>query len=235
VILTIRLRKGDIMTNVKQFVMVLVLVGLAGGVMAAKEKRRRRGPVKENFLEALTRECKLTAKQQTTIKAKITARDEVLAKWDKANAEKVAAAAAAAKEARSGGDADKKKQTGAATRELRNARTEAGAETTAAVLKDLTPEQKTAWGGYQLFKSISGRYRRAELNEEQLAKVKAACAFAAKDIAAIDPDDNKAKKIKGEVGKKLQWAINALVLTEEQRKILASSAPKRGGKKKDQQ
>jgi hypothetical protein len=223
------------MTNLKRFVMVLVLVGLAGGVMAAKEKRRRRGPVKENFLEALTRECKLTDKQHAAIKAKITARDEAMAKWDKANAKKIEASAAASKEARTSGDADKKKQAGAAARELRNARTEAGAETTAAVLKELTPAQKTAWGGYQLFKSLSGRYRRAELNEAQLAKVKAACAFAAKDIAAIDPDDNKAKKIKGEVTKKLQWAINVLVLTEDQRKILASSAPKRGGKKKDQQ
>ncbi|MDP6046430.1 MAG: hypothetical protein QGH94_16500 [Phycisphaerae bacterium] len=222
------------MTNVKRILMVLVLVGLAGGVMAAKEKRRRRGPVKEDLLEALVRECKLTDKQQTAIKARITARDEALAKWDKANAEKVIAAAAAAKEARSGGDADKKKQASVAVRELKTARTEAGAESTAAVLKELTPAQKIAWGGYQLFKSISGRYRRVELNEEQLAKVKSACAFAAKDIAAIDPDDNKARKMKGEVTKKLQWAIGAFVLTEEQRKIMASG-PKRGGKKKDQQ
>jgi len=218
----------------KRFVMVLVLVGLAGGVMAAKEKRRRRGPVQEDLLEALTRECKLTDKQHAAIKAKITARDEVLAKWDKANAKKIEAAAAASKEARTSGDADKKKQAGAAARELKNARTEAGAEATAAILKELTPAQKSAWDGYQLFKSTSGRYRRAELNEEQLAKVKSACAIAAKDISEIDPDDNKAKKMKGEVTKKLQWAINALVLTEEQRKIMASG-PKRGGKKKDQQ
>ncbi len=222
------------MTNMKRFVMVLVLVGLAGGVMAAKEKRRRRGPVQENLLEALVRECKLSDKQQTTIKAKIKARDEALAAWDKTNAKKIEASAAASKEARTSGDADKRKQAGAAARELKNARTEAGAEATAAVLKELTPEQKIAWGGYQLFKSISGRYRRVELNEEQLAKVKSACAIAAKDIAAIDPDDNKARKMKGEVTKKLQWAIGALVLTEEQRKILASGH-KRGGKKKDQQ
>jgi len=168
----------------------------------------------------------------TAVKAKIKARDEVLAKWDKTNAEKVEAAAAASKEARTSGDDAKKKQASATSRELRTARKEAGVEATEAVLKELTKEQQAAWAGYQLFKTTSGRFRRLELTPEQLAKVKIACGFAAKDIAAIDPNENKAKKVKGEITKKLQWAINALVLTDEQRKTLAD-APKRGGKKDD--
>ncbi|MBT3201223.1 MAG: hypothetical protein HN350_15085 [Phycisphaerales bacterium] len=220
------------MANLKAIVISLVIVGLAGGALAAKEGRKRqRRPAEESLLEALVRECKLTDAQQAKIKEKIKARDAALAAWDKANSEKVAAAAAASKEARSGGDADKKKQAGAAVRELKTARQEAGAETTAAALKTLTKEQQTAWDGYQLFKSLAGRYRRLELTEEQKAKVKIACGFAARDIAKIDPDDNKAKKAKGEITKHLQWAINALILTPEQRKTLATPAQR--GKKKD--
>ena len=233
-ILTSRPRKGGVMTNVKQIVMVMIIAALTCGAIAARDGQRRRGKQpQESLQDALIRECKLTDKQFTAVKAKIKALDAALAAWDKANAEKVQAAAAASKEARSGADADKKKQAMGATRALKTARQEAGAEATAAVLDALTPDQKTAWGGYQLYKSLAGRYRRAELTEDQQAKVKIACRFAAKDIAAIDPDDSKAKKAKGEVTKKLQWAINALVLTPEQRKTLASQ-PQRGGKKKDQ-
>lgn len=228
------------MTSMKRIVMVMVVAALAGGAIAAREGRRRgrgRQP-EENLLEALTRECKLTDKQEAGIKAKIKARDDALAAWDKANGDKVEAASAAAKEARSGGDADKRKQTSAAVRALKTAREESAAEATAAVLTVLTDEQKLAWSGYQIYKSLAGRYRRAELTEQQQAKVKIACAFAARDIAAIDPNESKAKRMKTEVTKKLQWAINVLVLTAEQRKTLASQ-PRRGGrggrKSKDQQ
>ena len=225
------------MTSMKRIAVVMVVAALAGGTIAAREGRRRgrgRQP-EENLLDALVRECKLTDSQHAAVKGEIEACDAALAAWDKANADKVEAAAAAAREARSGGDADKRKQTSAAVRALKTAREEAGAETTAAVLAALTDEQKIAWGGYQLFKSLAGRYRRAELTEDQQAKVKIACAFAAKDIAAIDPNESKAQKIKGEVTKKLQWAINALVLTPEQRKTLASQPQRGGRKKKDQQ
>ena len=213
----------------------MVAGALASGAIAAREGRQRGKQPEENLLDALVRECKLTDQQQGPVKAKIAARDAALAAWDKANAEKVTAAAAAAKEARSGGDADKKKQASAAVRALKTAREEAGAETTAAVLAVLTDEQKTAWGGYQLYKSLAGRYRRAELTEAQQAQVKTACALAAQDLAAIDPNDSKARKAKGEITKKLQWAINALVLTPEQRKTLASQPQRGGGKKKKDQ
>ena len=224
------------MRSVRWLVVAGVVAGLADGAMAQREGRGRRGgPPQEDLLEVLVRECKLPAQQQEAVKAKIKARDEALAKWDAANGEKVAAAEAAAKEARSGGDADKKKQTSAALRELRTAREQSAAEASAAVLATLTDDQKAAWGAYELYKSLAGRYRRVELSEEQIAKVKLACRFAAKDIAGIDPDDSKAKRVKGEVNKKLQWAINALVLNDEQRTMMAA-APKRGGaKKKNQQ
>jgi len=210
---------------------VMTVTVLAGAAVEARERgRRRTREPEESLYDQLVRECKLTAEQQAKAKAKIKAHDDALAAWDKANAEKMTAAEAAGKEARSGQDADAKKKATTELRTLRKAREEAGAEAAAAVLTVLTPEQKTAWGAYQLYRSIAGRYRRAELTEEQLAKVKAACAFAAKDLAEIDDSDSKAKKARGAVSQKLQWAINALVLTPEQRKTLAAG---RGGRGKN--
>ncbi|MBC8374253.1 MAG: hypothetical protein ISS69_00990 [Phycisphaerae bacterium] len=219
------------MKTMKILVLAAVLTGLAGGALAAKDgnKGRRRGrKPQESLLEELVRECKLTDKQQTAVKEKIKARDAALAAWDKTNAEKVQAAETAAKDARGKQDADAKKTTGAQLRELKNARNEAGAQTTAAVMAVLTPKQKTDWDTYQLYKSTIARYRKAELTEEQLARVKLACAAAAKEIGELDDSDSKYKKVAGQINKQLRWAIDVLVLTPPQREALARKpAPKK--------
>jgi len=209
------------------FVMVTVL---AGETLTAQERGRRRGrEPEESLFDQLARECKLTAKQQADAKEKLKAHEAALAAWDKANAQKVEAAEAAAKDARAGSDADAKKKTSAELRALRTAREESAAQATAAVLTVLTPEQKAAWDGYQLYRSIAARYRRAELTEEQLAKVKAGCAVAAKQLAEIG-DDPKAKRAERAITSKLRWAIDVFVLTPEQREALGRKPTRKGRK-----
>lgn len=215
------------MKNTRWLVCVGMVTILAGGALAAREGGSRRGGGRNpevDLLEELVRECKITAEQQADVKAKIEARDKVLAEWDKANAEKLAAAEAASKDARSKNDDDAKKKASAAMKELQTARTEAAAEAAAAVLTALTPEQKAAWAGYELFKSTTGRYRKAELTEEQLKQARAACAFAAKELAEIG-EDGKAQKT---LAAKLRWAIEAVVLTAAQREALGIPAARKG-------
>jgi len=219
------------MRGMRRFVFVLVIAGMASGAFAAKEGRRRRGKQPEESLyDLLMRECKLTDKQQTAVKEKIKARDAVLAAWDKANAEKVQAAENAAKDAKDKNDGDARKQASRNLRDLRTAREESAAAATAAIFAVLTDEQKAAWDTHELFKATAGRYRRAELTEEQLAKVKTACAIAAKELAEIEPFESKAKKLRSEITRKLQWAIHALVLTAEQRQATARKPARGGGK-----
>ena len=218
------------MRAMRWLALVAVVTVLGAGALDAREGRRRRGKEPpESLSDQLVRECKLTAKQQTDLKAKIKARDDALAAWDKANAEKVQAAETAAKDARAGGDADARKKASGEVRALKAAREESAAQATAAVFALLTPEQKAAWGGYQLYQTTVGRYRRAELTEEQLAKIKAACAVAAKDLGEIDEADSKAKRAKRAVTDKLRWAINVFVLTPEQRETVGKR-PARGGR-----
>lgn len=220
------------MRNIKWLAVAMAAV-LAGGVVTARERGGRRGrgsQPEEALLDQLVRECKLTAKQQADAKTKIAARDAALAAWDKANAEKLQAAEAAAKEARSGGDADARKKASAELRALKTAREESAAEAGAAVLAVLTAEQKAAWNAYQLFKTTVARYRRAELTEEQLAKVKAGCAAAAKELGEIEQGDSKAKRAQRAVTTKLRWAIDIFVLTAEQREAIGKR-PARGGRK----
>jgi len=216
------------MRGMRLLVLVVVTV-LAGEALTARERGRRRGrEPEESLFDQLVRECKLTAKQQADAKAKVKARDAVLAAWDKANAEKMQAAEAAAKEARAGSDADARKKTSGELKALRTAREESAAEASRAVLAILTPEQKAAWDAYQLYRSIAARYRRAELTEEQLAKIKAGCAIAAKELGEIGEDDPKAKRAEREITNKLRWGIHAFVLTPEQREALGKSPARRG-------
>lgn len=207
-----------------------VVMVLAGGAVEAREKRGRRGKQpQESLLDQLVRECKLGEGQQADVRAKIKARDDVLAEWDRENAEKMQAAEAAAKDARSGNDADLKKSTSRELKELRAAREEAAADASAAVTAVLKPEQKAAWEGYLLYQSTIARYRRAELDEEQSKKIRAACTVAAEEIGEIG-EDAKAGKAKRAITDKLRWAVDIFVLTSEQREAL-SKRPTRKGKK----
>lgn len=223
------------MTGMKRFALAVVLTVLAGSALAAREGGRRRGrQPAESLLDQLVRECKLTDKQQADVKAKIKARDEALAKWDKANAQKVEAAEAAVKDARDKKDDDARKKASGELRALRTEREESAAEATAAVFAVLTAEQKAAWAGHELYQSIVGRYRRADLSEKQLAKVKSACAFAAKELGETGDDDRQAKRAKRGITDKLRWGIDVFVLTDEQREALAKPPERRGRKDKQE-
>lgn len=223
------------MTDMKRFALVVVLAVLAGSALAAREGGRRRGrQPAESLFDRLVRECKLTEKQQADVKAKIKARDEALAKWDEANAQKVEAAEAAAKDARDKKDDDARKKASGELRELRTARDQSAAEATAAVFTVLTAKQKAAWAGHELYESVVGRYRRADLSDQQLAKVKSACTLAAKEIGEIDDDDHKANKAKRDITNKIRWGIDVFVLTDEQREALGKPPERRGGKDKQE-
>jgi len=226
------------MRNIKCMAVVAMCVAmvLAGTLTAAARKGGRRGnrAPQEDLFDTLVRECKIPEARQAAVKAKVKAYDAALAAWDKTNAAKVQAANDAAKEARQGTDADAKKKTLAATRELKNARAESASAARAAVIAALNDDQKAAWAAYDLFKSTTGRYRRAELTEAQLAKIKAACAIAAKEIGALDPNAKPDKAARA-VAAKLRWAIDVMVLTPRQREAMSKPAAGRGGRGRGQQ
>ncbi|MHC4251687.1 MAG: hypothetical protein ACYS9X_21410 [Planctomycetota bacterium] len=213
------------MKGMRWFALAAVAV-LAGGVAGAREKRERKAkPKEEGLFDQVVRECELGEADQARVKEKVEAYEEAVAAWDRDNAEKVEAAEAAAKEAKAKKDADLRKEAGRKLKEVRTEREDAVADARDAIVEALSPEQKATWEGYLLFKSVAGRYRRAELSEEQLARVKAACVVAAKDLAEAG-DDRKAERA---VTDRLRWGIDVFVLTPEQREAAAGSGRGRRG------
>ena len=220
------------MKGLRWFTLGVALAVLIAATVEAGERGGRRGRGREpeqSQYDLMVSECKLTGEQQTALKAKVKAKDDALAAWNTANAEKVEAAEAAAKAARSGTDASAKKQAGAAVRALATERAAATAAADAAMLTVLTAEQKAKWQAFQLYQTVMKRFRKVELTDEQTAKVKAACGAACKELGAVegDADDKAARKVKSAIDGKLRWAIENVILTPEQR--AATARKPRGG------
>lgn len=175
-------------------------------------------------------ECKLTAEQQETLKEKAKAKVAALEAWDKENGEKLKAAEDAAKTARSSGTATSgghKSPNEAKT--LQDSREAAAAQAQEAMLAVLTPEQKAAWGGFQLYETTVARYHKANPTEDQLAKIKSLCLAASKQMGEVDTSSKKGKKGGTDIEAKLRWAIEEAVLTPEQRATVVRNPA--GGKR----
>jgi hypothetical protein len=69
------------------------------------------------------------------------------------------------------------------------------------------------------------RYKKANLTDDQTAKVRASCIIAAKDLATFAGDDRKDKQGRATVQKCLKWAIDNVILTPEQREIIVVKKP----------
>ncbi|MGD0092326.1 MAG: hypothetical protein ABSE73_20610 [Planctomycetota bacterium] len=175
--------------------------------------------------DLMVRECKLSDEQQKTLKEKFKAKQDALEAWDKANSEKVKTAEEAAKAARKGADQDAKKKANSDLKAMMAERDQAAAEADKAVLAVLSDEQKTTWAGAQLAQSTLLRYKKANLTDDQVAKIKSACVIAAKDLAGFDGDDKKDKQGRMTTEKSLKWAIDNVILTPEQRGDVTPKKP----------
>lgn len=202
----------------------LLLAGMGTNLSAAQRAKASPKSAQDAVLEQqelVIRECKLNDEQQKTIKEKFKLKLEALETWEKANAEKVKAAEEAAKTARQGSDAAAKKKAAGDLKELEVNRNQATAETDKAILEVLSDEQKLIWAGVELAQATLPHYKKANLTDEQTAKIKAACLVAAKDTVACTGDDKKAKQGKITIQKSLIWAIDNVILTAEQRESVS--------------
>ncbi|MCX7047752.1 MAG: hypothetical protein NTX50_19980 [Candidatus Sumerlaeota bacterium] len=210
--------------NMKRLATIFLGMVLATGVVtilsAAPRGPKSAQETLQEQQELIIRECKLTDEQQKAIKEKFKLKMEALETWEKANAEKLKAADEAAKTARQGTDEAAKKKAASDLKDLTTARTQATAEADKAILAALTEEQQVIWAGVQLAQTTLPRYKKANLTDDQTAKVKSACLIAAKDLAASAGDDKKAKQGRSTIEKSLKWAIDNVILTAEQRETV---------------
>jgi len=134
---------------------------------AAKEKseaKEKSAPALKGEYAIMASELKLTAEQQTEVAAKLAAREESIAAWQKDNMQKLETAQEALKKARESGDKGAAKKLGEEIKAINESRDKIMTDTAAAIRAILTPEQQQAWEGFSLYRQAMARYRKAELD-----------------------------------------------------------------------
>lgn len=159
--------------------------------------------------------CSLTAEQQTQLEAAIKARNEKVKAWEETNAQALKDIQAKIAEAKTANNKDAMKAAQDQMKPLSEARKKVEDEGEAAILAVLTADQKDQWAGYPLYKSTTGRLKKANLTEDQTKRIRDMAIASGKQIAAAA--DNKAK---GQVQKKFTEDVEQTVLTAEQREAL---------------
>jgi Spy/CpxP family protein refolding chaperone len=212
------------MRSLKWFAVAAALVVLvcAPAVMAeeAKVKAPAKDTLKGVYAQMVTI-CKLSDQQVTDLKTKVKARDDAVAAWMTPNADKMKAADEAVKKAKEGSDKAAGKKANEDRQKLMAERTKIEADGMVAIYAVLTPEQKQAWDGQQMYMQMSGRFKRANLTEEQRTKIRPLCDQAAKDEAVVKGDEKAARKAKSDIQAKVIKTIEDTILTAEQKAEMA--------------
>ena len=211
-----------------------IVLALAGAdlAMAAKgeggrEKKaaREKGGKGKSGLRGeyaiLTSECHLTPDQVAQLKEKVDARKQALAEWQQAHGEKAIELRKAMKTAKEAGNKEELKRLGQEMKAASAERRTLEAKTMADIYAILTPEQKTTWVGFRLYRRAMGWCKRAGPTEEQQATIRKMADAKAKDMAGAA--DAKAER---QIADALRKEIEQNVLTAEQRETLGQKAPR---------
>jgi len=164
--------------------------------------------------------CQMTDAQKADLEAALAAKEEAL-KAGRGKADALKKDLAAAKE---------KKDEEAVNRisgEIKALQSEQGAVETehqGKILGCLSPEQRTTWEGFKLYRGLMGRYAKAELDEGQKAKVRALANEAAKKMEAVEGAGKEAEEAKEKIEKDLKASVENDVLTAEQKEKFKPAA-----------
>jgi Spy/CpxP family protein refolding chaperone len=233
------------MSNLRGFVWMALVAMLAAAPAAtaeeaAKEKTpaaAEKAPPKEKGPQDALRgeyaimaaECKLTPEQQETLKAKVTARRDALEAWMKAHGSKLEALQEAVKQPKDPNDKEAVQRAAEELKTLEADHLKIQATFDSDVRAMMTPEQRHDWEAFKLYRPMMARYKKLNLAEGQVQKIKDAAAAAAKELAEAKGDDTAAMGAKTEIVTKLRKTIEETILTAEQREGLNKPGPAKPG------
>jgi hypothetical protein len=162
----------------------------------AAEPRKPAAPKLSGQWARMAADLKLSAEQQAQLAEKVKVMDEAVRAFEASKAD----ALKKLKEDESAIVAEKKKLVESKTAE---------------VMAFFTPEQLTAVRVSELAQQAMGRARGVQFTDEQATKVQQLAADADKQLQAIKADDKEAAQKKGEIMKKLEADVTALITPEQ--------------------
>lgn len=233
------------MSNLRGFVwMALVAMFVAAPAVTAEEAAKEKTPAaaeksppKEKGPQDALRgeyaimaaECKLTPEQQETLKAKVAARRDALEAWMKAHGSKLEALQEAVKQPKDPNDKEAIQRAAEQLKALEADHLKIQTTFEADLRAMMTPEQRHDWEAFKLYRPMMARYKKVNLVEGQVQKIKDAAAAAAKELAEVKGDDKAAQGARIEVATKLRKTVEETILTAEQREGLNKPGPLKPG------
>ena len=190
-------------------------------------------PAKQKGLTGIYAEMvkalKLSDEQAAKLNEKVQAKQAALKKWEADNKAALEDNKKAVEAAKSANDKEALKKASDARRQLMADREKVAASAEAEIMSVLTPEQQLAWEAYELDKGVCAKLSKAELTDDQKAKIQALANDAAKELSALKADD---KKGQSQIRRDLLQKAKAL-LTEDQKAKLTGPMTKRARQGKE--
>jgi hypothetical protein len=163
----------------------------------------RKYPVTGEYVPMI-RECGLTPEQVEQLGAKIQAKKDALAAFDRQKPLKKMALQKDLTAARAKGDKQAIQKNEEALKALDQERVKIEATQEAQILGVLKPEQRLTWEGYLLYQVVAGELKASGLTEAQSARLRTMCNESAKKIVSA-PDRAKVRKdVAAEIVKAVQ-------------------------------
>ena len=209
-------------------VLVLAVAMASTTALCAKKEKKAKGPQGlRGEYAIMAKVLEFTEDQKTQLGTALTACATEAKTWRETNADKLAEIKKQQAEARKNKDKDAMKKVAEQSKALRDEEAKIKGKSIAAAKALLTPEQKAKWDGFTVYRMAMRRIKKAELTDEQDAKVRQICTAKAAEILGAE------KKAQGKAYKELTTAIIDSVLTAEQKaKLTAKPAKKDPADKK---
>ena len=206
---------------------------------ARKEKRDRPKKAKSAIrgeYAIMASEVELTDDQKAKLEALIKEMNDAVRKDMEAAKEKAAELKKAIEDAKKAKNKEAGQEARKKLTELKKSSQAIRADYQKKIRELLTPEQRTKWGGFVLYRRVCGRFAKAKLTDDQKKSVRTQCDAAAKELGdlAVSAATKEDKQKLGAEIKKLYEKITTDVLTNEQREAMKKPREKaKGDKKKD--
>lgn len=218
-------------------VMALLLVATVDAVSAgegraraenasrrARKAKKERSPIRGRY-KAMVKHLEMSEAQVSQLKALLVSHQQADKQWKQQNRPRLKELKASRNAAAQAGDKARAKQIGKELKQLHQARKAMDDQLTRQIQGLLTEAQRDAWRDNRLASRITGRYRKAQLSDEQKTRIGELVRASSAELTAGD------RKVRKQAFREVHSAIESNILSAEQRSRLQARSPKRSAKR----
>ncbi len=160
---------------------------------SANRAKRSAGLVR-GWHAQLVKECNFTPEQTAALEETLRLHGQKSEQWRQKNRAKMMELRQALAEARKANDQARASALNNEMRALQKDMAKLTADRAKQVMAILTPAQKKTWDAARTYTRVLGRYRKANISDQQRRKIKELCGPLAEKLAPLNPRDKKGRR-----------------------------------------